>query len=115
MPSPAASADSPPRHGCGSAASSPRSRAATSRYARRRRSCASWPSDCAPSGASTRHSGDRTAGSSSPPGARSAAESLSPSRPRPVPADESRVSPTTAAEPPEPNRHGVDKLPPTGR
>jgi len=28
---------------------------------------------------------------------------------------ESRVSPETAAEPDRPNRHGVDKLPPTGR
>jgi len=26
-----------------------------------------------------------------------------------------QVSPATAAEPDEPNRHGVDKLPPTGR
>jgi len=29
--------------------------------------------------------------------------------------DESPVSPETAAEPNKPNRHGVDKLPPTGR
>lgn len=29
--------------------------------------------------------------------------------------DESPVSPDTAAEPEAPNRHGVDKLPPTGR
>jgi hypothetical protein len=28
---------------------------------------------------------------------------------------DSRVSPATAAEPDKPNRHGVDKLPPTGR
>ncbi len=32
-----------------------------------------------------------------------------------APADESRVSPATAAEPTEPARHGVDKLPPAGR
>jgi hypothetical protein len=29
--------------------------------------------------------------------------------------NESPVSPETAAEPDKPNRHGVDKLPPTGR
>ena len=28
---------------------------------------------------------------------------------------DSPVSPDTAAEPDKPNRHGVDKLPPTGR
>jgi len=27
----------------------------------------------------------------------------------------SRVSPETAAEPDKPDRHGIDKLPPTGR
>lgn len=30
-------------------------------------------------------------------------------------ADGSAVHPETAAEPDKPNRHGVDKLPPTGR
>lgn len=30
-------------------------------------------------------------------------------------ADQSPVNPETAAEPDKPNRHGVDKLPPTGR
>ncbi|WP_345800514.1 hypothetical protein AAIB33_13690 [Microbacterium sp. AZCO] len=31
------------------------------------------------------------------------------------PADRPDASPRTAAEPDKPNRHGVDKLPPTGR
>jgi hypothetical protein len=31
------------------------------------------------------------------------------------PAGDSPVSPETAAEPDKPDRHGVDKLPPTGR
>ncbi|MCR2791810.1 hypothetical protein NQ156_01890 [Microbacterium sp. zg.Y625] len=30
-------------------------------------------------------------------------------------ADTADVTPATAAEPGKPNRHGVDKLPPTGR
>ncbi|HEX5857248.1 MAG TPA: hypothetical protein VFY91_03990 [Microbacterium sp.] len=31
------------------------------------------------------------------------------------PSGDSSVSPETAAEPDKPNRHGMDKLPPTGR
>ena len=31
------------------------------------------------------------------------------------PAEDGSVSPDTAAEPGKPNRHGVDKLPPTSR